>query len=74
MNLADVAAAEVGMDPTEFRELNFIEKDQFPYLSPTGFVYDAWYRLGIELTASSYEFTVTAPDSSTVWNSRAISM
>ena len=39
--LADVAAAEVGMDPTEFRELNFIKKDQFPYLSPTGFVYDS---------------------------------
>ncbi|MGD2061243.1 MAG: molybdopterin-dependent oxidoreductase, partial [Acidimicrobiia bacterium] len=39
--LADRAAAEVGMDPTEFRELNFIEKDQFPYLSPTGFVYDS---------------------------------
>jgi carbon-monoxide dehydrogenase large subunit len=39
--LADLAAIEVGMDPTAFRELNFIKKDQFPYLSPTGFVYDS---------------------------------
>ena len=39
--LADVAAKEVGMDPAEFRALNFIKKEQFPYLSPTGFVYDS---------------------------------
>ncbi len=39
--LADKAAHEIGMDPTEFRELNFIKKEQFPYHSPTGFVYDS---------------------------------
>lgn len=39
--LADKAAHQVGMDPTEFRTLNFIDKDQFPYHSPTGFVYDS---------------------------------
>lgn len=39
--LADKAAHEIGMDPTEFRAMNFIKKDQFPYLSPTGFVYDS---------------------------------
>ncbi len=39
--LVDLAAREAGMDPTEFRALNFIRKDQFPYLSPTGFVYDS---------------------------------
>jgi len=39
--LADKAAHEIGMDPTEFRALNFIKKEQFPYLSPTGFVYDS---------------------------------
>lgn len=39
--LADKAAHEIGMDPTEFRTLNFIKKEQFPYLSPTGFVYDS---------------------------------
>jgi aerobic carbon-monoxide dehydrogenase large subunit len=39
--LADKAAHEIGMDPAEFRMLNFIKPEQFPYLSPTGFVYDS---------------------------------
>ena len=39
--LADKAAHEIGMDPAEFRELNFIKEEQFPYHSPTGFVYDS---------------------------------
>ncbi|MXZ68251.1 MAG: molybdopterin-dependent oxidoreductase, partial [Acidimicrobiia bacterium] len=39
--LVDNAAREVGMVPADFRALNFIREDQFPYLSPTGFVYDS---------------------------------
>lgn len=39
--LVDNAAAQIGMDPTEFRMLNFIKPEQFPYLTPTGFVYDS---------------------------------
>ena len=39
--LVDKAALETGMDCTEFRMLNFIKPEQFPYLSPTGFVYDS---------------------------------
>ncbi len=39
--LADDAAWKLGMDPAEFRRLNFIGKDQFPYHSATGFVYDS---------------------------------
>jgi carbon-monoxide dehydrogenase large subunit len=39
--LVQNAANELGMDPAEFRMKNFIKKDQFPYLSPTGFVYDS---------------------------------
>ncbi len=39
--LVQNAAYELGMDPAEFRIMNFIKKDQFPYLSPTGFVYDS---------------------------------
>ncbi|MGH3440659.1 MAG: aerobic carbon-monoxide dehydrogenase large subunit [Nitriliruptorales bacterium] len=35
------AAREIGMDPAEFREKNFIRPEQFPYHSPTGFVYDS---------------------------------
>jgi carbon-monoxide dehydrogenase large subunit len=39
--LVDVAADEIGMDPAEFRRMNFIKPDQFPYRSATGFVYDS---------------------------------
>ncbi len=39
--LVQNAAYEIGMDPAAFREKNFIEKDQFPYKSATGFEYDS---------------------------------
>src|SRR4249919_2510400 len=39
--LVQNAAYEIGMDPAEFRKKNFIEKDQFPYKSATGFEYDS---------------------------------
>ena len=39
--LVQNAAYEIGMDPAEFRSKNFIRADQFPYVSPTGFVYDS---------------------------------
>ena len=39
--LVDKAALETGMDSADFRMLNFIKPEQFPYLSPTGFVYDS---------------------------------
>ncbi len=39
--LVQNAAYEIGMDPAEFRMKNFIRPDQFPYHSPTGFVYDS---------------------------------
>jgi carbon-monoxide dehydrogenase large subunit len=35
------AAYELGMDPVELRKKNFIQKEQFPYTSSTGFVYDS---------------------------------
>ncbi len=39
--LVQNAAYEIGMDPAAFRTKNFIEKDQFPYKSATGFEYDS---------------------------------
>jgi carbon-monoxide dehydrogenase large subunit len=39
--LADEGARVLGMDPAEFRMLNFIRKDQFPYHTPTGWDYDS---------------------------------
>ena len=39
--LVQNAAYELGMDPVDLRKKNFIEKEQFPYTSSTGFVYDS---------------------------------
>ncbi len=39
--LVQKAATTIGMDPAEFRMKNFIKPEQFPYHSPTGFVYDS---------------------------------
>jgi len=39
--LVQNAAYEVGVDPAELRRRNFIQPDQFPYESATGFVYDS---------------------------------
>ena len=35
------AAYELGIDPAEMRFKNFIQPEQFPYTTPTGFVYDS---------------------------------
>ncbi|HEY1317564.1 MAG TPA: xanthine dehydrogenase family protein molybdopterin-binding subunit [Gaiella sp.] len=37
----DLFAAEAGLDPAEVRRANFIAKDAFPYLTPTGATYDS---------------------------------
>jgi carbon-monoxide dehydrogenase large subunit len=37
----DNTARAIGVDPTEMRMKNFIRKDQFPYPSPTGLIYDS---------------------------------
>jgi carbon-monoxide dehydrogenase large subunit len=39
--LAQNAAYDLGIDPAEFRRQNFIQPDQFPYTTPTGFIYDS---------------------------------
>jgi carbon-monoxide dehydrogenase large subunit len=39
--LVQNAAYELGMDPAELRLKNFIQPEQFPYQSATGFVYDS---------------------------------
>jgi aerobic carbon-monoxide dehydrogenase large subunit len=39
--LVQNAAYELGIDPAEMRMRNFIQPEQFPYESPTGFVYDS---------------------------------
>jgi carbon-monoxide dehydrogenase large subunit len=39
--MADLAAAELGMDPVEIRRRNVIASERFPYASPLGFTYDS---------------------------------
>lgn len=39
--MADVMAHELGQDPADFRLKNFIQPQQFPYKSPTGWTYDS---------------------------------
>jgi aerobic carbon-monoxide dehydrogenase large subunit len=39
--LVQNAAYELGMEPPELRLKNFIQPDQFPYMSATGFEYDS---------------------------------
>jgi len=39
--MVDTAIAELNDDPIEFRRRNFIQPDQFPYLIPTGNMYDS---------------------------------
>jgi CO/xanthine dehydrogenase Mo-binding subunit len=39
--MVDAAVAELKDDPVEFRRRNFIRPDQFPYLIPTGNMYDS---------------------------------
>ncbi|MGH2466484.1 MAG: aerobic carbon-monoxide dehydrogenase large subunit [Candidatus Limnocylindrales bacterium] len=39
--LVQTAAYEMGIDPAELRFRNFIRPEQFPYTTPTGFVYDS---------------------------------
>ena len=39
--LVQTAAYELGIDPADMRFKNFIQPEQFPYTTPTGFVYDS---------------------------------
>ena len=39
--LVDIAATEMGIDPTELRRRNFIPADQFPYETPVLMTYDS---------------------------------
>ena len=39
--LVQTAAYELGIDPADIRHENFIQPEQFPYTSATGFVYDS---------------------------------
>jgi len=55
--LVDKAAHEIGMDPAEFRLMNFIKPEQFPYKSPTGFIYDSGdYHSALKLAMEMIDY------------------
>ncbi|MDH5674445.1 MAG: aerobic carbon-monoxide dehydrogenase large subunit [Myxococcales bacterium] len=39
--MVDIMAHDLKVDPAEFRKKNFIKAEDFPYKSPTGWVYDS---------------------------------
>jgi carbon-monoxide dehydrogenase large subunit len=39
--MMDAIADELGLDPGEVRRRNFVKKDQFPYTTPLGLMYDS---------------------------------
>jgi carbon-monoxide dehydrogenase large subunit len=39
--MVDIVAHDIGMDPAEIRMKNFIQPEQFPYHTPTGWDYDS---------------------------------
>jgi aerobic carbon-monoxide dehydrogenase large subunit len=39
--IVDILAHEIGMDPAQLRMQNFIQPEQFPYTTPTGWEYDS---------------------------------
>jgi len=48
--LLDTASHKLGIERTELRRRNFIRKDQFPYVSPSGNVYDSGdYEASLDL-------------------------
>jgi carbon-monoxide dehydrogenase large subunit len=55
--LVQTAAYELGLDPAEFRRRNFIRKDQFPYRSPFGWVYDSGdYHRALDLALEKLDY------------------
>ncbi len=56
--LVQNAAYELGVDPVDFRKANFIQPDQFPYKSATGFEYDSGdYEAAMDLALEKIGYT-----------------
>jgi carbon-monoxide dehydrogenase large subunit len=54
----DMLARELKMDPAEVRRKNFIPKDQFPYATPMGAVYDSGdYEKALDLALKNAKWT-----------------
>lgn len=55
--IMDLAAHGLGLDPTELRRANFIDKDAFPYVCPGGSIMDSGdYAAGLDETLRLAEY------------------
>jgi carbon-monoxide dehydrogenase large subunit len=55
--MMDIAAKKIGLDPAEIRSINMINKDEMPWTTPVGVLYDSGdYKkaLGLLLASSKY--------------------
>jgi carbon-monoxide dehydrogenase large subunit len=56
--LVQTAAYELDIDPAELRRKNFIQPEQFPYQSATGFVYDSGdYERALDVALQELDYT-----------------
>ncbi len=55
--LIDQLAREIGVDPVEIRRRNFIQPEQFPYLSATGLAYDSGdYERALDVALKAFDY------------------
>src|SRR6478736_1422551 len=56
--MVDILAHEIGKDPAQLRMENFIQPDQFPYKTPTGWSYDSGnYPAALQLALDTIDYT-----------------
>ena len=56
--MIDVLAQKLKMDKAEIRRINFIRKDQFPYISAFGFEYDSGdYHTALDKVLTAVDYT-----------------
>jgi carbon-monoxide dehydrogenase large subunit len=55
--MVDILAHEIGKDPAQLRMENFIQPDQFPYKTPTGWSYDSGnYPAALQLAMDTIDY------------------
>ena len=55
--MTDIMAHELGEDPADFRLKNFIKTEDFPYQSPTGWMYDSGnYEAALEMALDMIDY------------------
>jgi len=55
--MTDVAARELDLDPVEIRRRNLIRADEFPYVIPTGNVYDSGnYQAVLQMALDMFDY------------------